>query len=415
MNNNARPLRIGGRDLADWLTAERSQLVRTALQALVARIPGYAQLPAEELSGDIHRVTHQNLGWFITAVRSGSQPTERDLAHVRESAARRAEEGIPIEMVMTGYQVGVQAIWETVAPEARPEDLADVMELHRLVLSYLERVSPAVAAGYLEERQTITGDEQSARLALVTALLEGRPAEEAAELAGVRLPAHYLVLAMSIDPHPDELSDDVDPTVAARRKLRRLRAELDRSASRSALVTLTPVGGTALIPTESEEMSEADWSWVTATTAALTRAAGADVTIGASIAVPSAVAEAATVAAEVRDIARTVGRGPGAYQLEDVLLEYQMARPGAAREKLATLLEPVSDNADLLDTLKAFLRLGGRRPTATELHVHPNTVDYRIRRVHTLTGLDPTRSADIPLLRGALAARSYARGEGGVT
>lgn len=405
MDDNITPLRIGGRDLAEWLTAERSQLVGSALRALVARIPGYAQLPVEELSGDIHRVTHHNLGLFITAVRTGSLPGEQELAHIRESAARRAEEGIPIEMVMTGYHVGVQAIWETIAPEAQPEDLADMIRVNALVLRYLERVSPAVAAGYVEERQTITGDEQSARQVLVTALLEGRPADEAAELAGVRLPEQYLVLAISIDPHPDELSEAVDATVAARRKLRRVRAELERSAQQPMLATLTPVGGMALVPGTAEGPSDAEWSWVTATTAALIRVAGADVTVGVSAAAPAAVAAAATLAAEVRDIARVVGNGPGAYRLEDVLLEYQMARPGAAREKLAGVLAPIAGRPDLLHTLSTFLLLGGRRSTAAELHVHPNTVDYRIRRIHSLTGLDPTRPADIPLLRGALAAQ----------
>ncbi|MDG4863407.1 helix-turn-helix domain-containing protein, partial [Streptomyces sp. T-3] len=49
---------------------------------------------------------------------------------------------------------------------------------------------------------------------------------------------------------------------------------------------------------------------------------------------------------------------------------------------------------------------GRRRPTAAELHVHPNTVDYRLRRISELTGLDPANTADVPLLSAALAARS---------
>jgi DNA-binding PucR family transcriptional regulator len=42
---------------------------------------------------------------------------------------------------------------------------------------------------------------------------------------------------------------------------------------------------------------------------------------------------------------------------------------------------------DLLQTLRAFLMNGGRwRATATDLHIHHNTLRYRLRRVELLTG-----------------------------
>lgn len=63
-------------------------------------------------------------------------------------------------------------------------------------------------------------------------------------------------------------------------------------------------------------------------------------------------------------------------------------------------------NEELLETLRAFLRHSGRRPAASFLHVHPNTVDYRLRRITNLTGLDPTRVGDAALLGAALAAHT---------
>ena len=38
--------------------------------------------------------------------------------------------------------------------------------------------------------------------------------------------------------------------------------------------------------------------------------------------------------------------------------------------------------------------------------MHPNTVDYRLRRIAELTGLDPTSITDIALINAALAARA---------
>lgn len=49
------------------------------------------------------------------------------------------------------------------------------------------------------------------------------------------------------------------------------------------------------------------------------------------------------------------------------------------------------------------------------LHLHPNTVDYRLRRIAVRTGLDPTRPADLPRITAALAARDAERAAGGHT
>jgi DNA-binding PucR family transcriptional regulator len=46
-----------------------------------------------------------------------------------------------------------------------------------------------------------------------------------------------------------------------------------------------------------------------------------------------------------------------------------------------------------------------RRTTGAALHVHPNTVAYRVRRISALTGLDPARPSDLQLLNAALVAR----------
>ncbi|MFD4676480.1 PucR family transcriptional regulator [Lentzea sp. NPDC058450] len=98
-----------------------------------------------------------------------------------------------------------------------------------------------------------------------------------------------------------------------------------------------------------------------------------------------------------------VASGPGLFRLTDVLLEYQLSRPSAALGPLAEIVAPLTE--ELVQTLEVYLRRGSRRPAASELHVHPNTVDYRLRRVAELTGLDPTRIEHVTLLTAALAAR----------
>ncbi|RSN34806.1 transcriptional regulator [Amycolatopsis sp. WAC 04169] len=403
--------RIGGRPLAERLTEVLPSLAKTVLSEIVLRIPEYGLLPAEELSGDITHVIEQNLRSFIDTLRTGATPSRPELDFLRESAARRAEEGIPIDIVLTAYHIGIQVVWASVTPDARPDEVADVLAVNALTLRYLEVVTPAVGAGYLDERRTMFDDERSARHTVLSALLDGEPAEVAAGQAGLRLPPCYIVLAASVGAHPDEEVDGVDPLVAGRRKLRRLRVELERQIRGTVLTSLTPDGGLALLPheTAADELSTRDWVRLERVLADVARTAGAEVIAGTAAAEPSGVPAAVRVAQDVLAVAIGSGRPPGLYRLDDVLLEYQLSRPGPALDRLATRLTPLDGNEELLQTLKTFLDRGGRRQTAAALHVHPNTVDYRLRRIADLTGLDPTRLEHIALLNAALSARAAIR------
>ncbi|WP_439663208.1 PucR family transcriptional regulator [Lentzea sp. HUAS TT2] len=374
---------IGGRPLAARLVAEMPSFVRQVIASLVERVPAYAQLPEEELAGDIYRVTEHALRAFAEVLASGELPSSEELGFLRESAARRAEEGVPIDVVLTAYHVGIQVVWETLVPEARPEEVADVLALNALALRYLQLVTPVVSAGYLDERQTMFDDERSARATLLTGLLAGT----------VEAQGPFVVLALDVPPHPDELLAGVDAAVASRRKLRRLRAELERHSREPVLSSLTPEGGLALLPGEDLPLDRI--------VADVARASGVPLTVAAVAAPPSGVATAAALAREVLAVA--LRSGPGLYRLTDVLLEYQLSRPSAALEPLAAMVAPLTD--ELVQTLEVYLRRGSRRPAASELHVHPNTVDYRLRRVAELTGLDPTRIEHVTLLTAALAAR----------
>lgn len=374
---------------------------------LTAQIPAYQTLPREELGGDISQVIGQNLRAFIAVLRTGSLPDEDELLKLRVSAARRAEEGVPVEVVLAAYHLGAQKVWELLAAEAGPDAVARLPELPVVMLRYLQRVVAAVAAGYLEARQTIHGEEDAARHTLLSALLNGTDAQGTASRLGLHLPPAYLVLAVTMGAHPDETTAGVDPAIAGRRKARRLLTELERHTRTQILASLTADGGIVLLPwpVAPDQLGESDWQELTALVQALSKSVGADVTAGVVCATPAGVAEAASLAGEVLATARACDRPHGVYRLDDLLLEYQLSRPSAARDGLAALLDPLADSPDILRTIDAYLRLGSRRPVAAHLHIHPNTVDYRLQKATVLTGLDPTRPADIPLLKAALSAR----------
>ncbi|MEU4120088.1 helix-turn-helix domain-containing protein [Kitasatospora sp. NPDC028055] len=423
---------IGGLPADQRLLGSVRELAAEVVAALLERVPVYHRLPREQLTGELTRDTERRIRGLAHAVRTGLPAPAEEFTAVRDAAARRAEEGLPLDAVLLAHHLGLEVCWEFITRDAHAGDAADLLLLNRLLLDQLRRAVTAAGAGYLDGQQSAGDRNSTARQSLLSALLAGTPAEEAAARAGTELPPGYAVLCLSLADHPDEHSPGIDPAIAARRKLRRFVSELDHRTRQSALSSLTPSGGLLLLPlptppdladgpadgsegrfeggVEGGVEDRADWSLLGAVLAAAARAAGVPVLAGAAAAAPAEVPRAAALAYEVLDVARTFGRPPGLHRLDDVLLEYQLTRPSQARARLAALLEPLADNGELLTTLRIHLAGGlNRRQTASALHLHPNTVDYRLRRIAVLTGLDPARPADVLRITAAIAARTAER------
>ncbi|MEV2271678.1 PucR family transcriptional regulator [Nonomuraea africana] len=385
------PLRLSGCAVHEVLDRQVVRLARELVRGFVAEIPFYRELPEEELAGDIVQITELNLRLVVRLLRDRRAPTAAELAPLRASAVRRAQEGVPLEAMLAAYHLGAGRVWDHVLAGAAPEDLADALAAGRLMLGYTEAVTAAVCAAYQHERESLVRQEQHARHAAISALLGGEP--QAA--TGIRLAARYLVLAVTLGPHPGERS----AAIAARRRLHRLRDAAQRFSAEPVLSLLDPTGGLILVP-------DLAWGSAGALVAAIGEAAGAEVRAAGEVAPPEGVAAAARLTQEVLDVVHLFHHPPGLYRLADVLLEYQLTRPSEAMSGLARLLDPLTDNPDLLQTLTVYLETGlDRRRTAERLHVHPNTVDYRLRRAVALTGLDPVDPAHLQSIGAALAAR----------
>lgn len=389
------PIRLHGAVLHEELTRRRTELVAAVVSSVGGLVPSYDVLPREQLVDEFAGVVDVAVRLFAGVLRTGEMPDEAELRVLGEAAGRRAEEGIPLSDLLATYHLSVSLIMDRLTAGAAPEDAADLVRVQRLLLAFLARVMSVAATGYLAASQESLRESHDARKALLDALLEGGDAAAVAARTGLELPASYVVLALAVGPHPDEEAPGVDPVVAGRRKLRRLRHQLDLSAPH-ALATLSAAGGVVLLPGRT--------SGTETLVAELSRAAGVPVLAATDVAAPDGVAAAVGLAREVLDIARRGGRTSGVVTLDDVLLRYQLTRPSAATARLARRLAPLRDQPEVLRTLRHFVLDDelNRRRTARRLGVHPNTVDYRLKRVQALTGLDTSRPADVQHLMAGL-------------
>lgn len=372
---------------------------------LEAELPLYAVLPREQLDGEITDIAAHHLRLYHRVLREGRTPTEAELTEPMSSVARRAEERIALADILGALHIGARVGWQGLVETARPGDVPDLIAAVPYVLGYLQVVTAAAASVYSEEQRAIHGEEREARRALVAALLAGEPSDTLAERAGIRLASAYSVLALHLPLSERDSATDTGVAVAARRRIRRVQAELDAFAGATVLTALDGHGGIALLaPRDALGPVEAE---LTGLVARISTAVDTPVTAGAAWAgsvasLPAAAAEAW----EVTNLARRIGRPPGTYRLDDVLLEFQLTRPGPARDRLAARLDPLVGHPHLLDTLQTYISLEhDRRKAARTLHVHPNTLDYRLRRVADLTRLNPSRPTDARVLAAALIAR----------
>lgn len=390
--------RLGGLPVSALLDRDHAALVDTVLTELVAHVPVYDRLPRELVDGDVRRVVDHALRLFPAALHGG--PSADELASLTESAALRADEGVPMEMVLAAYHRGARVALDHCFAQARPDELDDARTIAVTLVDFIERLTTAVAAGFARHGRTVLAEQADARQRLLGALLAGEGYREAAGPAELALPEELLVARLLVGPHPDEADPGVDREVAARRKLRRLRGELDRHYAAPVLWQPSVDGGLVLLPS-------ADDRHFRKALQSARRMAGAPVWAAVATATPAEVARTAPLCDEVMDVVRATARPEGVYRLADVALDYQLRQASPARPVLAALLAPLDGHRDLLRTLEVHQRSGmSRRRSALELGVHPNTVDNRLRRVAELTGLDPTDPTAVPTLRAALLART---------
>ncbi|XQE90407.1 hypothetical protein ACN24M_39305 [Streptomyces microflavus] len=187
---NTSQVGTGEEGLREHLIGSASRLEAAILQRLTAELPVYRKLPAEQLTGDVARMIRRSIHDFVQALRSGRMLGPEQLALLTSSATRRAEEGLPAEAIVSAYFLGARLCFDDIAATAGPEDLPAVIAMYSRLLEYLQHVTTAVTAGYLQQMQITVGERHGARQLLLTSLLQGRIDEEAAREAGLpSLPA----------------------------------------------------------------------------------------------------------------------------------------------------------------------------------------------------------------------------------
>jgi hypothetical protein len=381
---------------ADWLLPALNSLADDITAAIMGEVEEYAQPGDDAAARAVRRVARDAVAGFAARV---TQPTAAAVPPETASAAGMlrdlgrllAMEGRSINALHAALRIGARVTWQRLQEQARqgngnPEAFARIGET---VFWYMDELAAACSAGYAEARAELAGETSQLRRHLLD-MLTSSPAPPApaiaslAQAAGWPLPRRVAAVALTplagSNPGPlpaDALADltrrdpcllIADPDGPGRRLqlATALRGWLP-AASHPAASSPSPGPLAAVGPAVPLTGASGSLRWAGQALALARRGllrAGSDADGAAGIIwcadhLPTLVLLADT------DLAAALSR--------DALAPLRQLRPGQA-DRLARTLLAWLESAD--DANAAALRL----------HVHPQTIRYRLRQVSGLFG-----------------------------
>jgi hypothetical protein len=372
-----------------------------ATEALVAEIPEYgpAVRSPEELDL-VERAIRVALRGLLGLTEqpvdlAGSAPRLSVVEAAYSFGQYEAQRGRTMDGLLAAYRVGARVAWRDLSAELlrRPVPSGTVARIAELVFAYIDRLSAASIAGHADELATVGRAREQRLERLAVALLEGAPEEDLQRLAMVAewAPPSSLVGVLVPEARVRPVMQHLDHRTLA------VPADLVPDGPPHHSVLLTPVtdGGRrellgALDGTPGVMGPTRRWSEVASSYRRARRAA-------------------VVVAA-----ARNEPIDTDAHLVELVLHADEEALTDLRRRALAPLagLRPTTARR-LADTLRLWLLHQGRRDeVAAGLHVHPQTVRYRMTQLRQLYGERLGSPADLRELVVALAADPSVEGDG---
>jgi sugar diacid utilization regulator len=398
------------RAIAERLAGHKEELARRVVEYSVREIVDYGTPDDRDLLDEEYSAALQHVEALVATLASGEPVSDEYLERLRQLAARRLHQGVPLEAFLHANRLWETVCWDAVLSVAHidvPEEREAAIEIGRHVLRLADRISTAVTFGYLDE---IT-DRGLLRRDLLDALLTAKGAGNGtlrlARMLHLQLAHNYVVVVLRGE--GVEVGEVRAQPPAARSTLDRIVEETRRNVRPSGGSLLTGMRNGDLVVLYPASVP-ADLAAVRQDCEALAAVLGADVHIGISgwhegiKAVGIAYAEAKD-AVEIAARRRINGRAVG---LEDVLVDSLLHSSGPARRILEDTLRPLVNydaarRAALVPTLRAYLetRLNVTKSAET-LFVNPNTVVYRLRRIKELSGRDPHDPDDLLVLSLAM-------------
>ncbi|MEU1328713.1 helix-turn-helix domain-containing protein [Streptomyces sp. NPDC005865] len=407
----------------DW------KLLKEACTALLPRLPELVEEHLRQLgehSSVYGHVLPHDAQWAeaeeamrigIEAISAPRASPRRDLEYAEEAGRRRAQQGLPLDLLVHSYRNAGYLVWDALLEGAagrEPERLAVLMRSATMVWSAVDAQAAVASDAYRATELELRRRTDEQLQALLDALLEGRsaPGLAARAAAGLDLPEHgpYAVVVLRVERRDGREAFHRQIQRAGYRFVWRMRTDCEVG-----VVALAPAGSGCADGPETDGSAGGDgFGSGDGGLDGLARLlegrcpgpGGISPVVGglAELGRARRLAELAlrTCPPDATGIVRLDRRMPTALVVSQPELAGLLVAD-VLGEVLA--LEP-ADRAVLLETLDAWLACEGSAGRAAgRLYCHRNTVFNRLRRLEQLTSRSLARPRD--LVEVALAVEAH--------
>jgi len=363
------------------------EITRSTQEFLVAEIPEIAG------DGDLLQLVHDSVGGnfetFFPAIRHGIpiadvEPATAALEHAR----RLAQRGVDADALMRTYRFGHLAFVKMVLDEVRAAQLdaqlgLDVFEqVTSMSFRYVDRISQLVLRAYQAERDRWLANQNRLRALRVREVLDGGEIDIDQVTNAIRYPLHRVHVSLILWCSESENADELVV-------MERFAAELAKSLGaheRPLFIAADRVTGWAWIPLPEDAAAEAPGrirEFVKARANAPWIAAGDPLpgVDGFRRSHEQALAtRAVVIASESHPSTVTIYSDPGLVLAAQFSADLEQARAWVG-DVLGPLASATDSDERMRETLREFLHNGSSyKATADELHLHVNSVKYRVQR-----------------------------------
>ncbi|CAA0120113.1 Uncharacterised protein [Mycolicibacterium vanbaalenii] len=353
------------RSLCDELIGQLPLMSRQVTDSIRSAVPAYVAVPHQE------HVAHvaEQLRNRLTALAQRRRLSDAELAAAAELSVKRAGQGLPIDAVIAAYQAGDQVIWNLIAERATAETAIVMPELGRLMFAATSRTTEVMAAAHSRAARDI----DAGRITLAHQFLEllgdrGTHPEAAVVAARLGFDPSGMFVACAWQPRdgaPAVAYESVSAVGSAHIPL------VARAAGdgRFELLAQTPDpdSWTELVARELDDGRLGIGMARRGIAGALTSLTDAHLALGT-----------------------TTGAGKVAWFADNWLEALVVAGSDRLHDVLQVAVATSRTHPHLAETVHAFAAADmSIAKTANAVHLHANTVTYRLDRWADLTGMDP--------------------------
>jgi hypothetical protein len=359
-------------EVAALLRPQLDHAVTEMIEAIQRGVPEYARPLDASYTDAISQAVRHSVEQFVERVADPEASFAEIVAEFRMIGSLEAREGRSLEPLQNALRLGARVAWRWLCAAAGEPGL-DMQVLGRIgeaIFVYLDELAAACSAGYQEARAAVAGEHERRRRRLLDLIVTDPPASreeiaDVAKAAGWALPSQVALIAVSERPGPEVTAGPTLPPEVLS----------DWARPEPCLLVPDPDG-----PGRASLVEHSLRGWPAA--------------IGPSV--PLARASASlrwareALALGLRGV---IDPGSGVIRCDEhmstLLIFSDEELAGALRSARLRPLDRLrpAQASRLAETLLTWLQHGGNaNEVAALMHVHPQTVRYRLRQINELFG-----------------------------